>query len=84
MVTKLDRPVRRELRIGEKPYVITISHDRLRVAIKGRRKGRELFWEDLVGDEAAAVLSDAAANDDEAVLHAREGTPGNDSTTTAA
>jgi hypothetical protein len=57
MVTKLDRPVRRELWIGEKPYVITISPDRLRVAIKGRRKGRELLWEDLVGDDAAAVLT---------------------------
>jgi hypothetical protein len=57
MVTKLDRPVRRELRIGEKPYVITISHDRLRVAVKGRRKGRELFWEELVGDEDAGAVS---------------------------
>jgi hypothetical protein len=65
MVTKLDRPVRRELRIGEKPYVITISHDRLRVALKGRRKGRELFWEDLVGDDGAAALSSPAANDDD-------------------
>ncbi|MCC6172780.1 MAG: hypothetical protein IT481_12205 [Gammaproteobacteria bacterium] len=52
MVTKLDRPVRREVRIGEKPYVVTIMPDRLRVAVKGRRKGHEVLWEDLVGLEA--------------------------------
>jgi hypothetical protein len=49
MVTKLDRPVRREVRIGEKPYVVTLMADRLRVAIKGRRKVQEVTWEDLVG-----------------------------------
>jgi len=82
MLTKLDRPVRRELRIGDKPYVITISHDRLRVAIKGRRKGRELFWEYLVGDEGAAALSNAAVHDDAAGLRVRDGSAG--SSTTAA
>lgn len=76
MVTKLDRPVRRELRIGEKPYVITISHDRLRVAVKGRRKGRELFWEDLVGDEDAAARTHAATTDDAAGLRVRDGGAG--------
>lgn len=82
MVTKLDRPVRRELRIGEKPYVITISRDRLRVAIKGRRKGRELFWEDLTGDEGDTAHANAAANDDAAGLRAPDG--GARSSTTAA
>lgn len=70
MVTKLDRPVRRELRIGEKPYVITISHDRLRVAVKGRRKGRELFWEDLLADEDTAPRSHAATAEDASGLRA--------------
>ena len=51
MVTKLDRPVRRELRIGDRPYVVTLMPDRLRVAIKGQRKGHEVFWEDLIGLE---------------------------------
>ncbi len=50
MVTKLERPVRREVRIGQKPYVVTLTPDRLRVAIKGRRKGQEVLWEDLVGE----------------------------------
>jgi hypothetical protein len=49
MVTKLDRPVRREVRIGEKPYVVTLMPDKLRVVIKGRRKAQEVLWEDLVG-----------------------------------
>jgi hypothetical protein len=62
MVTKLDRPVRREVRIGQKPYVITITPDRLRVAIKGRRKGQEVLWEDLVGEhDAPLVLPPASA-----------------------
>ncbi|MCU0760295.1 MAG: hypothetical protein MUF07_14000 [Steroidobacteraceae bacterium] len=50
MVTKLDRPVRREVRIGQKPYVVTITPDGLRVAVKGRRKGQEALWEELVGE----------------------------------
>lgn len=83
MVTKLDRPVRRELRIGEKPYVITISHDRLRVAVKGRRKGRELFWEDLVGDEDAAARLHAASTDDATGLRAPKGGAGSSTTTPA-
>lgn len=54
MVTKLERPVRREVRIGQKPYVVTITPDRLRLAIKGRRKGQEILWEDLVGEAEQA------------------------------
>jgi hypothetical protein len=41
------------LRIGEKPCVSTISRDRLRIAIKGLRKGHKLFWEDLIDGNAA-------------------------------
>jgi hypothetical protein len=63
MVTKLDRPVRREVRIGQKPYVVTITPDGLRVAVKGRRKGQEVLWEDLVGEP-----------DEPLVLPARDGT----------
>ncbi|MFO1454976.1 MAG: hypothetical protein U1F18_01910 [Steroidobacteraceae bacterium] len=62
MVTKLERPVRREVRIGQKPYVVTIMPDRLRLAIKGRRKGQEIPWEDLVGeqDDAPGAAPEAA------------------------
>jgi hypothetical protein len=68
MVTKLDRPVRREVRIGDRPYVVTIMPDRLRVAVKGRRKGQEVLWEDLVGLES----DDATATTPRAALPLRE------------
>ena len=55
MVTKLDRPVRREVRIGQTPYVVTLSRDKLRIAVKGRRKGQEALWEELVGAHDAPL-----------------------------
>ena len=56
-MTKLEGPLRRELAIGGEPYVLTIDPDRLRLVPKGRRKGRELAWRDLVSGEAALAVA---------------------------
>ena len=52
-MTKLDKPIRRELQIGDQVYTLTISHDGLKLVEKGRRKGLELAWSALVSGDAA-------------------------------
>lgn len=57
MATKLDRPLKRELAIDGKPYMLTITTDGLKLTEKGRRKGHELAWRDLVNGEAALAVA---------------------------
>ena len=51
-MTKLDKPIRRELQIGEQLYTLTIAPDGLKLVEKGRRKGIELAWTALVSGDA--------------------------------
>lgn len=61
MVTKLEKPLRRELDIAGEAYVVTISPEGLKLVPKGKRKGQELTWKDLVsGDAALAVALNAS------------------------
>ena len=61
MTTKLDTPLRRELMILGKPYTLVISPNGLALTPKGKRKGYELLWVDLVsGDAALAVALNAS------------------------
>ncbi len=57
MATKLDRPLKREIQIDGKPYVLTISPEGLKLVEKGRRKGHELAWEALVSGDAALATA---------------------------
>ena len=52
-MTKLDKPIRRELQIGDQVYTLTIGPDGLKLVEKGRRKGLELAWSALVSGDAA-------------------------------
>ena len=63
MTTKLDRPLKREILINEKPYTLTIDADGLKLVEKGRRNGQSLSWKSVVsgaessgdeGDEGGA------------------------------
>ncbi len=56
MATKLDKVLKREIDIGGKPYMLAISPDGLKLTEKGRRKGQELLWKDLVGGQAAVAV----------------------------
>ena len=67
MTTKLSAPLRRELTIDDKPYVLTITSDGLKLVLKGRRKGRELAWRDLVSGEAALAVALNASLGDESL-----------------
>ena len=57
MPDRLEQPLRWELKIEGKPYVLTISPDGLRLVKKGLRKGQELAWKDLVSGQAALAAA---------------------------
>lgn len=60
-MTKLEKPLRREIEINGKAFVVMITPEGLKLTEKGRRKGQELAWKDLVNGEAAtAVALDAS------------------------
>jgi hypothetical protein len=60
-MTRLDKPLKRELKIKKQSFVLTIDPTGLKLTKKGRRKGIELAWNDLVnGDAAMAVALNAS------------------------
>lgn len=61
LTTKLDNSLRRELIVLGKPYTLVITPNGLALTPKGKRKGYELAWADLVsGDAALAVALNAS------------------------
>jgi hypothetical protein len=61
MATKLERPLRRELELDGKPYMLTISPQGMKLVPKGKRKGIEIAWKDFVsGDVALATALNAS------------------------
>ncbi len=61
MTTKLDKPLRREIDIEGQPYTLTIDEDGLKLVEKGRRKGHELRWRDIVNGDAALAAALSAS-----------------------
>ena len=60
-MTPLDKPLRRELEIDGRAWTLTLDPERLKLVEKGRRKGIELAWRELVnGDAALAVALQAS------------------------
>jgi hypothetical protein len=57
MATKLERPLKREIVIDGKPYMLTIAPEGFKLVPKGKRKGQEIAWRDLVGGEAALAAA---------------------------
>ena len=57
MPTKLEKPLKRELDIGGAPHVLTITPESLKLVPKGKRKGLELAWKDLVSGDAALAVA---------------------------
>lgn len=57
MTTKLERPLKREILIKGKPYIVTIAPQGLKLTGKGKRKGQELAWQDLVSGQAALAVA---------------------------
>jgi hypothetical protein len=57
MATRLDKPLKREIEIAGKPYMLTIAPEGLKLVPKGKRKGHELSWAALVSGEAALAAA---------------------------
>lgn len=57
MPTKLGNTLRRELDIDGDAYVLTVASDGMKLVPKGKRKGLELAWRDLVSGEAALATA---------------------------
>ena len=47
MATKLEKALKREVQIGEQPYMLTIDPQGLKLVPKGKRNGLELAWSAL-------------------------------------
>ncbi|HJS90084.1 MAG TPA: hypothetical protein VJ738_08995 [Steroidobacteraceae bacterium] len=56
-MTKLDKPLKRELLIDARAYVLTIEPDHFKLVPKGHRKGLQFAWHDLVSGEAALAVA---------------------------
>ena len=57
MTTKLDGRLKRELSLGGNLYTLTISPDGLSLVPKGKRRGYDLAWIDLVSGDAALATA---------------------------
>jgi hypothetical protein len=52
-MTKLDKPLRRELEIDDQAYTLTIDPFGLKITEKGHRNGTELKWKDILSGDTA-------------------------------
>jgi hypothetical protein len=58
MTTKLDRPLKREILVDEKPYTLTIDGNGLKLVEKGRRNGHEVSWKQILAAGSVGGSSD--------------------------
>ena len=56
-MVRLDKPLRREVMIGERAYTLTIDPLGLKLVEKGRRNGLVLAWSDLASGDAAVATA---------------------------
>jgi hypothetical protein len=76
MTTLLDKTVKREVRIGDRSYIVAISPLTLKLTPKGKRRGLELNWESLVsGDAALAAALNASVGEFTATPPPKPGKP---------
>ena len=52
MAIRLDKTIKRELELGGKLYIVSVSPEGVRIVPKGARKGHEMSWETLLSGEA--------------------------------
>lgn len=56
-MTPLDKPLRREVLIGEESYTLTIDPEGMKLVPKGKRNGLTLKWTELVNGDAALATA---------------------------
>ena len=52
MATKLNKQLKREIEIDDKPYMVTLSPEGVKLTEKGKRLGKEVTWKELVSGDA--------------------------------
>jgi hypothetical protein len=57
MTTPLEKTLKREITIEGVAYTLAVSPEGLHLAPKGKRRGVELRWADLVSGEAALAVA---------------------------
>lgn len=57
MTTKLSNAFKRELDINGDKYTLTVSPEGFKLVLKGKRKGVEINWSQLVNGEAALATA---------------------------
>jgi hypothetical protein len=57
MTTRLDRTLKRELTLDGRTFILAVSPEGLKLTLKGKRKGQELGWEDLISGDAALAAA---------------------------
>jgi hypothetical protein len=63
-MTPLDKPLKRELTVDGQDYTLTIHPTGLKLVEKGKRRGLELLWKDILcGDAGLAAALQASAGD---------------------
>ncbi|MDB6088355.1 MAG: hypothetical protein JWN85_1139 [Gammaproteobacteria bacterium] len=66
MATKLDKQLKREIDVDGKPYMLAITPEGLKLTEKGKRKGQELSWKNLLGGQSAqATILNASTEEAE-------------------
>lgn len=63
MATRLDKPIKREVEIEGRTYMVTISPEGVKVVEKGKRKGLTLSWTAFVSGDAALAAALRASLD---------------------
>ncbi|EWC50717.1 hypothetical protein XAR_3147 [Xanthomonas citri pv. glycines str. 8ra] len=63
-MTPLDKPLRRQLQIGDQAYTLIIDPQGLKLVEKGKRKGVALRWDELVSGDAALASALQASLED--------------------
>lgn len=57
MTTPLDKILKREIKIDGRTFIVAVSPDGLKLTLKGKRRGQELRWSDLISGEAALATA---------------------------
>ena len=57
MTTKLTGAFKRELDVNGEKYTLTVSPEGFKLVLKGKRKGIELQWSQIVNGEAALATA---------------------------
>ena len=57
MTTRLEKTLKRQLTLDGRTFIVAVSPEGLKITLKGKRKGQELRWSDLVSGEAALAVA---------------------------